>query len=123
MPAKPKKPIAIVLSTYELMQKFPDEQAAIDYLEGILWADGIKCPYCEGKDITPRASIPNFRKSKSRSENKMQNTQPLHKIRNAGRRSIERFSWCVSQVCAIVEGEIAILLVAFDTRSEISCRA
>jgi len=53
MSAEPKKPVAKVLSTYELMQKFPEEQSAIDYLEGILWADGIKCPYCEGRDITP----------------------------------------------------------------------
>jgi transposase-like protein len=60
MPAKPKKTIAIVLSIYELMQKFPDAQSAIDYFARILWADGIKCPYCEGSDITPRKSIPNF---------------------------------------------------------------
>ena len=60
MPAKPKKQKAKVLSTYELMQKFPDEQSAIGYFEGILWADAIQCPYCEGKNITPRRSIPNF---------------------------------------------------------------
>jgi transposase-like protein len=60
MPAKPKKPIAKVLSIYELMQKFPDDQSAIDYLAKILWADGIQCPYCQGRDITPRKSIPNF---------------------------------------------------------------
>jgi transposase-like protein len=42
------------------MQKFPDEQSAIDDLEGILWADGIQCPYCEGRNITPRTSVPNF---------------------------------------------------------------
>jgi hypothetical protein len=37
MMTKPEKqPPAKVLSVYELMQKFPDEQAAIDYLEGIL---------------------------------------------------------------------------------------
>ena len=60
MPRKPKKPAAKVLSTYELMQKFPDEQSAIDYLSGILWADGIKCPYCESRNNTPRKSIPNF---------------------------------------------------------------
>ena len=60
MPRKPKKPAAKVLSAYELMQKFPDEQSAIDYLAGILWADGIKCPYCESRNNTPRKSIPNF---------------------------------------------------------------
>ena len=60
MSSKPKKPAATVLSTYELMQKFPDEQSAINYLEGILWADGIKCPYCEGRDITPRKPLPAF---------------------------------------------------------------
>jgi transposase-like protein len=60
VPSKPKKAVAKVLSTYELMQKFPTEQSAIDYLSEILWADGIKCPYCEGRDITPRKSIANF---------------------------------------------------------------
>jgi transposase-like protein len=60
MSSKPKKHVAKVLSTYELMQKFPDEQSAIDDLEGILWADGIKCPYCDGRNITPRKPIANF---------------------------------------------------------------
>jgi len=60
MPLKKKKPVAEVLSTYELIEKFPDEQSAIDYLAGILWVDGIKCPYCKGRNITPRKSIPNF---------------------------------------------------------------
>ena len=36
MPSKAKKQIAKVLSTYELMKKFPNEQSAIDYLAGIL---------------------------------------------------------------------------------------
>jgi len=59
MSPKPKKPVAKVLSTYELMEKFPDEQSAIDYLTGILWANGVNCPYCEGKNITPRKSTSN----------------------------------------------------------------
>jgi transposase-like protein len=60
MSPKPKQRVAKVLSTYELMQKFPSEQSAIDYFAGILWADGIKCPFCENKDITPRKCLPNF---------------------------------------------------------------
>jgi transposase-like protein len=65
MSPNPKKTAAKVLSTYELMKIFPDEQSAINYLAKILWADGIQCPYCEGKDITPRKSIPNFHRCNS----------------------------------------------------------
>jgi transposase-like protein len=60
MPATSKRTVAKVLSTYEWMQKFPDEQSAIDYLEGHLWADGLNCPYCEGRHITPRKPLKNF---------------------------------------------------------------
>jgi len=41
-----------ILSTYELMRMSPDDQAAIDYLAGILWPDGPVCPHCKGKRIT-----------------------------------------------------------------------
>jgi transposase-like protein len=47
-------PKAKVLSIYEMMERFPDEQAAIDYLTGILWKDGAVCPYCGGKRVSPR---------------------------------------------------------------------
>jgi len=60
MPTKPKKPVAKVLSTYELMKKFPNEQSAIDYLEGIRWKDRVQYPYCKGRNITPRKPLPNF---------------------------------------------------------------
>ena len=55
-----KQPPAKVLSTYELMERFPDEQSAIDYLAGILWKDGVVCPYCNGKNVKDRISKPNF---------------------------------------------------------------
>ena len=53
MPVKQKA--ARVLSAYELMQMFPDEQTAINYLSIILWPDGPVCPYCNGVRITARA--------------------------------------------------------------------
>ena len=56
----PKRLSVKVLSTYELMQKFPDEQAAIDYLAGILWPDGPDCPFCGGKRVKVRKSVKNF---------------------------------------------------------------
>ena len=40
------KRTAKVLSVYELMQMFPDEQSAIDYLTPILWPQGPVCPFC-----------------------------------------------------------------------------
>ena len=55
-----RQPPATVLSTYELMQKFPNEQSAIDYLERILWQNGVVCPYCQGKNVKARISKPNF---------------------------------------------------------------
>ena len=37
------------ISPKEFFQKFPDELAAIDYIESRRWAEGIVCPYCESK--------------------------------------------------------------------------
>jgi transposase-like protein len=50
-----KRPVKI-LSIYEFMQKFPDEQAAIAYLAGILWQNGVTCPFCGGKNVSERKS-------------------------------------------------------------------
>jgi transposase-like protein len=56
MAQKPKKPRAKVLSTYQLMQRFPDEQSAFDYLRPILWPVGPVCPHCKGRRVNPRAA-------------------------------------------------------------------
>jgi len=48
------------LSFPEIVQKFPDEQAAIDYLAGILWKDGVVCPYCKSKNVKERKNRKNF---------------------------------------------------------------
>ena len=55
-----RQPAARVLSTYELMELFPDEQSAIDYLTGILWKNGVVCGYCNSKNVTARTGKPNF---------------------------------------------------------------
>ena len=47
-------PKAKTLSLFDLIQMFPDEQAAIDYLAGILWRDGVECPDCKSKRVSPR---------------------------------------------------------------------
>ena len=53
--SKPRQqPPAKTLSLFDLVQMFPDEQSAIDYLAKILWKDGTVCPYCKGKRVTPR---------------------------------------------------------------------
>jgi len=52
--AKPRKPKARVLSAFDLMERFPDEGAAIAYLTPILWPDGPVCPYCGGRRIADR---------------------------------------------------------------------
>lgn len=43
------------ISTFQLFAAFPDEETARQYLEGRLWADGVKCPECKAKErITKR---------------------------------------------------------------------
>jgi transposase-like protein len=61
MSEKPKKPPVKVLSIYELIERFPDEQSAIDYLAGILWQNGVVCPYCKGKSVSARKTVNYYR--------------------------------------------------------------
>lgn len=45
----------ITISTFQLFKMFPDQETARKYLEGRLWAKGVKCPHCgETKRITAR---------------------------------------------------------------------
>ena len=43
----------ITISTYEFFQRYPDERAAIEYVESCRWANGVTCPFCES-DRTAR---------------------------------------------------------------------
>ena len=52
--------VATVLSLFDMMRKFPDEQSAIDYLAGILWQNGVFCGYCHSKNVKKRISKKNF---------------------------------------------------------------
>ena len=38
------------ISTFQLFAAFPDEETARTYLEGRLWANGVTCPECKGKE-------------------------------------------------------------------------
>jgi len=45
----------VTISTFQLFQMFPDQEAARVYLEARLWRDGVKCPICaSGERITTR---------------------------------------------------------------------
>src|ERR1035437_1841758 len=45
----------ITISTFQLFEMFPDEEAARKHLEARLWKDGVHCPQCGGFDrITTR---------------------------------------------------------------------
>lgn len=45
----------VTISTFELFKMFPDQEAARLYLEGRIWAKGVKCPVCLTSDrITAR---------------------------------------------------------------------
>jgi len=57
---KREVPKAKVPSFPEIVQRFPDEQSAIDYLAGILWQNGVVCPYCEGKNVKERKNRKNY---------------------------------------------------------------
>ena len=59
-PQEPKKPKAKTLSLFDLQKKFPDEQSAIDYLAGILWENGVVCPYCKGQNVKERKNRKNY---------------------------------------------------------------
>lgn len=48
------------ISTFEFFQKFPDEDAAIYYLEELRWPDGVYCPYCDSEEITELKQFPYF---------------------------------------------------------------
>ena len=50
-----KQKQAKVLSAYELMAMFPDEQSAINYLTTILWPTGPVCPFCGSQKHNARA--------------------------------------------------------------------
>lgn len=59
-----KQPAAKVLSTYEVIQMFPDEQAAVDYLSKILWPLGPVCPYCQSDRNSPCKGKKHFHQCK-----------------------------------------------------------
>lgn len=45
----------ITISTFQLFRMFPDQETARIYLEGRLWPNGVRCPYCKkGERITVR---------------------------------------------------------------------
>lgn len=45
----------VTISTFQLFQMFPDQEAARVYLESRLWPDGPRCPVCQsGERITVR---------------------------------------------------------------------
>ena len=60
MSEQAKEPKAKTLSVFELMRRFPDEQAAIDHFAGIIWQNGVYCPYCKGKNVTERKNRKNY---------------------------------------------------------------
>ncbi len=39
----------ITISTFQFFKRYPNEQAAIDYLESRRWASGVVCPLCDSQ--------------------------------------------------------------------------
>src|SRR6202162_722242 len=49
------------ISTFELFERFPDQEAARVYIEARLWPNGPRCPVCGlGERITARTGKPGF---------------------------------------------------------------
>ena len=44
--------MSVTISAYEFFKRFPDEQSAIEYIEGIRWDGKVVCPHCEGERTT-----------------------------------------------------------------------
>lgn len=40
----------VTISTFQLFKMFPNQESAREYLEIRLWPNGIKCPFCGGKE-------------------------------------------------------------------------
>lgn len=56
-----KKRKANTLSLFDLMEMFPDNQAAVDFFEGLRWGEKMYCPKCGGHHkITPNKQRPNM---------------------------------------------------------------
>ena len=41
--------MSVTISAYEFFKQFPNEQSAIEYIEGIRWDGKVACPHCDGK--------------------------------------------------------------------------
>ena len=40
------------ISTFEFFEMFPNEDAAIEYLEEVRWGEGMYCPHCDSERVT-----------------------------------------------------------------------
>lgn len=51
---KPKMSLGFVPSTmslYEFLERIPDEAAAVAFIEGVRWGDGVYCPRCTSESV------------------------------------------------------------------------
>ena len=39
----------ITISTFQFFQRYPNEQTALDYMEGRRWSTGVTCPHCDSE--------------------------------------------------------------------------
>jgi len=48
------------ISTFQLFERFPNEESARIYLENRLWKSGVMCPKCKQGNVTTRKNKPGF---------------------------------------------------------------
>ena len=41
--------MSVTISAYEFFKQFPNEQSAIEYIEGIRWNGKVVCPHCDSE--------------------------------------------------------------------------
>ena len=42
------------MDLYQIMERFPDHESCINYLEDIRWDKHPKCPYCQSEDVAQK---------------------------------------------------------------------
>ncbi|MBC6425093.1 MAG: IS1595 family transposase [Ekhidna sp.] len=56
------------LSVYDFMSRFPDEKAAIKFIENKRWEENIICPYCNSHEVVSRPARKGHRCKKCRKD-------------------------------------------------------
>ena len=111
---KRKKPVVKTLSIFDLQRMFPDEQSAIDYLAGILWKNGVVCPYCKGQNVKERKNRKNYHHCNDCNKDFTIRTETIFH-----RSHIKLHKWLYA-MCLLLQARMGILSMELSKLLEIS---